>query len=305
MEKRTTPSGRNARRSHPRHGPRLARQPPPLRTTAAGTRNPANPKRAGAVSGQLPNVAKYRECRSTPALRNYAKLNPLGRKYRREDEDCQDHPRIRIPHVRPGWTREIALELENEATIGYGSVAQAGPWRETPALYEFFSRARASPCGPSKRITLLLECCGATIIETQSNDGMLAAMLHVVFGRKRAGRSDSVRGCVSTVASPPLALVFERRSRRTPIRLRDPEARMRARPGRYSEWRNCRRGRSPLSPQSGRMVTFIWRLRRPFRRHGLGCVSGAGTEVGVQKRVEVCRAARLRNVDNLASSCRF
>jgi hypothetical protein len=49
--------------------------------------------------------------------------------------DCQIiHDSI---HARPGWTTEHALDL-NGATVGYGSLAVAGPWTASHALYEFY-----------------------------------------------------------------------------------------------------------------------------------------------------------------------
>ena len=104
-------------------------------------------------------------------------IEALREKYRAE-MNCQIiHDSI---HGRPGWTREFALH-ENGVLIGYGSVAVAGPWRDNPALYEFFvapeHRARSF-----EAFTNLLAVCGAKIIETQSNDPHLAVMLHT-FGR--------------------------------------------------------------------------------------------------------------------------
>ena len=53
----------------------------------------------------------------------------------REEMKCQIiHDSI---HVRSGWTREYALEL-NGTDVGYGSVAIAGPWCHSHALYEFY-----------------------------------------------------------------------------------------------------------------------------------------------------------------------
>ncbi len=104
-------------------------------------------------------------------------IEPLREKYR-EEMNCQIiHDSI---HGRPGWTREFALHMDDGAAIGYGSVAIAGPWRDSPALYEFFvepeHRTRTF-----EAFTSLLEVCGAKIIETQSNAPVLPVMVHV-FG---------------------------------------------------------------------------------------------------------------------------
>jgi GNAT superfamily N-acetyltransferase len=101
-------------------------------------------------------------------------IEPLRETYRKE-MNCQIiHDSI---HVRAGWTREFAFSMDG-VLIGYGSVAVAGPWRENPALYEYF-------VDPEHRMrtftafTCLLQVCGAKVIETQSNDPLLSMMLHV------------------------------------------------------------------------------------------------------------------------------
>ncbi|MCW5965078.1 MAG: GNAT family N-acetyltransferase [Bryobacterales bacterium] len=79
-------------------------------------------------------------------------------------------------HSRPGWTQEYAVVLEG-AVVGYGSVAVSGPWRERPALYEFF--VTRSQWG--KLFTMfeaLLSESGVAVVETQTNDRLLTAMLH-------------------------------------------------------------------------------------------------------------------------------
>lgn len=98
----------------------------------------------------------------------------LREKYRKE-MNCQIiHDSI---HVRAGWSQEFALSNDG-AMIGYGSVAVGGPWRDKPALYEFYIE-------PEYRIrtfeafTNCLPVCGAKVIETQSNDHLLTVMLHV------------------------------------------------------------------------------------------------------------------------------
>lgn len=107
-----------------------------------------------------------------------SEIAPLREQYRRE-MNCQIiHDSI---HVRPGWSREIAIELDDERVIGYGSVATGGPWSNKPALYEFFIE-REHRMLMFGAFALLLEACGASTIETQSNDCLLTVMLHA-FGR--------------------------------------------------------------------------------------------------------------------------
>ena len=68
------------------------------------------------------------------------------------------------------------LEL-NGTDVGYGSVAMAGPWRESHALYEF----DVQPAHRMRTFYLfasLLAVCDVKIIEMQTNDRLLTTMLH-------------------------------------------------------------------------------------------------------------------------------
>ncbi|HLK65440.1 MAG TPA: GNAT family N-acetyltransferase [Bryobacteraceae bacterium] len=92
--------------------------------------------------------------------------------------DCQIiHDSI---HARPGWTIEYALDLDS-ATVGYGSVAVAGPWKTSHALYEFYVK-RDSRQRVFDLFTTLLATCSPSIIETQTNATLLSVMLHT-FGQ--------------------------------------------------------------------------------------------------------------------------
>ncbi len=104
----------------------------------------------------------------------------LRDEYRRE-MGCQIiHDSI---HSRPGWTQEYAVELDG-AIVGYGSVAVGGPWREQPALYEFFvTRSRWGKLFATFETLLLAS--GVAVIETQTNDRLLNAMLHTYCGEIR------------------------------------------------------------------------------------------------------------------------
>jgi GNAT superfamily N-acetyltransferase len=106
----------------------------------------------------------------------------LLRKCYREEMDCQIiHDSI---HARPGWTIEYALDLAG-AAVGYGSVAVAGPWTHSHALYEFYVK-------PDYRrhifdlFAALRAMCSATIIETQTNAPILPVMLHTFAQSVRA-----------------------------------------------------------------------------------------------------------------------
>jgi GNAT superfamily N-acetyltransferase len=79
-------------------------------------------------------------------------------------------------HTRVGWSHEYLL-TEGGTTVGYGSVAVAGPWQASPSIYEFF----VMPQYRGRIFDLfvaLLTSSRATVIETQSNDPLLTVMLH-------------------------------------------------------------------------------------------------------------------------------
>jgi GNAT superfamily N-acetyltransferase len=130
-----------------------------------------------------------------------SKIEPLREEYRAE-MNCQIvHDSI---HHRPGWTREYALESDG-ATVGYGSVAIAGPWRETPALYEFYVQSRHRT-QTFDLFASLLPVCGAAIIETQSNAPMLTVMLHT-FARNIRTESILFRDAFQTSLAPAGAAI--------------------------------------------------------------------------------------------------
>jgi GNAT superfamily N-acetyltransferase len=107
------------------------------------------------------------------ALATAADTLPLREQYRAE-MNCQIvHDSI---HRRNGWTRSWILEAKGQR-VGFGSVAEAGPWKTQPALFEFFvvpdHRTQAF-----RMFEQLLQISGAQCIETQSNSVLLATMLH-------------------------------------------------------------------------------------------------------------------------------
>ncbi len=104
------------------------------------------------------------------------------REFYREEMNCQIiHDSI---HARPGWTVEYALDLAG-AIVGYGSVAVAGPWTNSHALYEFYVKRECR-----HQIFDLFEAlrarCRAATIETQTNDPILTVMLHTFAQSVRA-----------------------------------------------------------------------------------------------------------------------
>jgi hypothetical protein len=124
----------------------------------------------------------------------------------RQEMNCQIiHDSI---HSRPGWTLEYLL-IERGVTIGYGSVAVSGPWKEKPTVYEYF----VLPPYRSRLFDLfigLLTSSGATMIETQSNDPLLTVMLHT-FAQNVTSESILFHDRLTTSHSPPGA-IFRRTS---------------------------------------------------------------------------------------------
>jgi GNAT superfamily N-acetyltransferase len=92
----------------------------------------------------------------------------------REEMDCQIvHDSI---HRRTGWTLTYGLELDG-VSAGFGSVAIGGPWKDRPTLFEFY----VLPEHRSFSFDLfeeLLSVSGPRFMEIQSNDALLAVMLH-------------------------------------------------------------------------------------------------------------------------------
>lgn len=79
-------------------------------------------------------------------------------------------------HTRPGWSMTYALGLE-ETLAGFGTVAIGGPWTGKPTILEFY----VLPDHRSRAFDLFeafLDASGARLMEIQSSDALLAAMLH-------------------------------------------------------------------------------------------------------------------------------
>ena len=98
---------------------------------------------------------------------------PFRERYR-EEMNCQIvHDSI---HRRAGWTLTYLLESAGVA-VGFGSVALGGPWKDKPTLFEFYvlpeHRTRAFDLCEALRAAA-----DARFMEIQSNDTLLAVMLH-------------------------------------------------------------------------------------------------------------------------------
>ncbi len=224
-------------------------------------------------------------------LSELSEIEPLREEYR-DEMNCQIvHDSI---HRRPGWTQEYALDLEGEI-VGYGSLAIAGPWREAPALYEFYVR-------PEHRMHIfdlfasLLDVCGARMIETQSNAPMLTVMLHTFARNIRAEAilfTDALRTSLAPEGASSRAVAAEdaEHLRRQGLDDRAPW---------LVTWKGEIAGAGGVlyhyNPPYG---DIYMEIAEPFRRNGLGAYL-------VQELKAVCRngakvpAARC-NVGNMAS----
>jgi GNAT superfamily N-acetyltransferase len=92
----------------------------------------------------------------------------------RQEMNCQIvHDSI---HQRAGWMLTYALTL-GSAVAGFSSVAIAGPWKDKPTILEFYVlpeyRSRAFHL-----FEVFVATSGARLMEIQSNDTLLAVMLH-------------------------------------------------------------------------------------------------------------------------------
>lgn len=102
-------------------------------------------------------------------------------------------------HYRPGWTQEYFL-VAGGTPVGYGSIAVAGPWKGKPTAYEFF----VSPTHRAHVFDLfqaLLTASAAIMIEVQSNDSLITAMLHT-FSKNVTSESVLFNDGITTAHSP-------------------------------------------------------------------------------------------------------
>jgi GNAT superfamily N-acetyltransferase len=98
---------------------------------------------------------------------------PLRNVYRQE-MNCQIvHDSI---HRRTGWTTTYALTVD-EMNAGFGSIAIGGPWTGKPAIFEFYVLPVHRGCA-FQLFEAFLAASGARLMEIQSNDALLAVMLH-------------------------------------------------------------------------------------------------------------------------------
>jgi GNAT superfamily N-acetyltransferase len=92
----------------------------------------------------------------------------------REEMNCQIiHDSI---HRRTGWTLTYMLELD-AISVGFGSVAIGGPWKNKPTLFEFYVLPQYRSCSFDLFETLL-SVSSPQFMEIQSNDPLATVMLH-------------------------------------------------------------------------------------------------------------------------------
>jgi GNAT superfamily N-acetyltransferase len=105
---------------------------------------------------------------------------PMRTRYR-EEMNCQIvHDSI---HRRPGWTLTYRLEADDkdEKSVGFGTVAIGGPWKDQPTLLEFY----VLPEHRGQAFALfetLLAAANPQRFEVQSNDVLPFIMAHT-YGR--------------------------------------------------------------------------------------------------------------------------
>ncbi len=103
---------------------------------------------------------------------------PLRTRYL-EEANCQIvHDSI---HRREGWTVSYLIEM-NGVAAGFGSMAIAGPWKDKPAIFEFYvlpvHRTQAF-----EFFEAFLAASSARFFEVQTSDVLLTVMLHT-YGRE-------------------------------------------------------------------------------------------------------------------------
>jgi GNAT superfamily N-acetyltransferase len=107
-------------------------------------------------------------------------------------------------HRRERWTNTYALSLD-DTSAGFGSVAIGGPWTGKPTIFEFYVLP-AHRDHAFQLFELFLEASGARLMEIQSNDGLLAVMLHT-YARDVCSEKIVFRDGVTTALAPNGAIL--------------------------------------------------------------------------------------------------
>ena len=115
----------------------------------------------------------------------------------RQEMNCQIvHDSI---YRRAGWTNIYVLQLD-DTCAGFGSAAVGGPWTGKPTIFEFY----VLPAHRDRAFQLfeaLLEASGARLMEIQSNDTLLAVMLHT-YARDVSSEKIVFRDGLTTTLAP-------------------------------------------------------------------------------------------------------
>jgi GNAT superfamily N-acetyltransferase len=200
--------------------------------------------------------------RAAATLVTNAVILPLRTRFRQE-MNCQIvHDSI---HTRRGWTSSYALHLEGRAA-GFGSIAIAGPWKDKPTIFEFYvlpeCRDRAFDL-----FETFVEASGARLMEIQSNDTVLAVMLHTYA--RDTWSEKIVFADQLTTALPANGAVLQQLTADKEIQLSIAE-----RAG-QAEWRLQVNGQSAgngalLFHYNQPYCDLAMEIAEPFRRRGLG-----------------------------------
>jgi GNAT superfamily N-acetyltransferase len=187
---------------------------------------------------------------------------PLRTQFRQE-MNCQIvHDSL---HTRRGWTSTYALHLDG-TLAGFGSIAIAGPWKDKPTIFEFY----VLPAHRGRAFDLFetfVEASGARLMEIQSNETLLAVMLHTYardIWSEKIVFSDQL-----TTALPPNGAVLRPMTSAEEIRLSIAE-----RAG-HAEWMLEVDGRAAgtgaiLFHYNHPYCDLSMEIAEPFRRHGFG-----------------------------------
>jgi GNAT superfamily N-acetyltransferase len=167
-------------------------------------------------------------------------------------------------HTRPGWSQEYLLRLD-DAAVGYGSIAIAGPWTGTPTVYEFY----VAPLRPRQHVFALFEALlaasGAVKIEMQSNATLGTVMLQL-FARDVESESVLFEDRVTTTLRPPGATFREP----TPAEAPDE-------PPNHLRWNGVVEVEGAVAATGGILFHYnrpygdiFMEVAEPFRKRGLG-----------------------------------
>lgn len=152
-------------------------------------------RRRSALQGENAGYHSAMPPSAQPA--NLDDVQPWRQRYRRE-MNCQIvHDSL---HRREGWTRSWLLLIDG-APVGHGSVAVGGPWNGKPAVFEFYVEPQHRPVA-FDLFAELLAAGRPSAIESQTNDPLLAMMLHTFCKDVRSERI-LFPDAATTALSPP------------------------------------------------------------------------------------------------------